>query len=122
MTEPGLLFRSSLRHLARHPLLTALSILGVALGVAVVVAIDLANESARHAFELSNEAVTGKATHQVVGGPSGLPETFYVHLRRDLVFAAAAPVVEGYATSPREPGRALRILGIDPFAEAPFRG
>jgi putative ABC transport system permease protein len=117
-----LLLRSSLRHLARHPLLTALSVVGIALGVAVVVAIDLANESARHAFELSNEAVTGRSTHQVVGGPSGLPETFYVRLRRELAFDAAAPVVEGYATSPHEPGRALRILGVDPFAEAPFRG
>jgi putative ABC transport system permease protein len=41
-------------------------VLGVALGVAVVVSIDLANASARRAFTLSSEAVTGRATHQVV--------------------------------------------------------
>ena len=116
-----LLVRSSLRHLARHPLLTCLSILGIAVGVAVVVSIDLANESARRAFALSSQGVTGRATDQVVGGPTGLDETIYVALRRDLGISAAAPVVEGYATTPREPGRALRILGIDPFVEAPFR-
>ena len=116
-----LLVRSSLRHLARHPLLTCLSVLGIAVGVAVVVSIDLANESARRAFALSSQGVTGRATDQVVGGPTGLDETIYVALRRDLGIAAAAPVVEGYATTPREPGRALRILGVDPFVEAPFR-
>jgi len=116
-----LLVRSSLRHLARHPLLTSLSVLGIAIGIAVVVSIDLANESARRAFALSAQGVTGRATDHVVGGPTGLDESIYVALRRDLGVAAAAPVVEGYVTTPREPGRALRVLGIDPFVEAPFR-
>ena len=49
-------------------------LLGIALGVAVVIAIDLANESSRRAFLLSAEALVGKATHQVRGGPSGIPE------------------------------------------------
>jgi putative ABC transport system permease protein len=98
-----------------------LSVLGIAVGVAVVVAIDLANGSARRAFALSSQGVTGRATDQVVGGPTGLDESIYVALRRDLGVAAAAPIVEGYATTPREPGRALRILGVDPFVEAPFR-
>jgi len=63
----SLLQRSSLRYLLQHPWLMGLSVLGVALGVAVVVAIDLANVSAERAFELSAETVAGKATHQVVG-------------------------------------------------------
>ena len=116
-----LLFRSSARHLVRHPLLTALSVLGIALGVAVVVSIDIANESASRAFALSAQQVTDNTTHQVLGGPSGLDEAFYVRLRRELGDLLAAPIVEGYAISPREPGRALRLLGVDPFAEAPFR-
>ena len=43
--------------------------LGIALGVAVVVAIDLANTSASRAFALSTETVVGKATHQMHGRP-----------------------------------------------------
>ena len=44
-----------------------LMVLGIALGVAVMVAIDLANASASQAFQLSTESITGKATHQIVG-------------------------------------------------------
>ena len=41
------------RYLLRHPWQTALMILGITLGVAVVVAVDLANASASQAFQLS---------------------------------------------------------------------
>ena len=79
-SERPLLWRSSLRHLVRHPWQFGLAVLGVALGVAVVVSIDLANASARRAFTLSTEAVTGKATHQVVGGPGGIPDDAFRRL------------------------------------------
>jgi putative ABC transport system permease protein len=119
-----LVLRTSLRYLLRHPWQLALSILGIALGVAVVVAIDLANGSARRAFTLSTETVTGRATHQVVGSSNGLDEGLYTRLRDDNL-RAKAPIVEGYLTIGGNAGdgggRPLRLLGIDPFAEAPFR-
>lgn len=118
---PPLLLRTSLRHLLRHPWQIGLCVLGVALGVAVVVAIDLANASARRAFSLSAESVTGRATHQVVGGPTGLDEGLYRELRVGLGLREAAPVVDGYAQAPALGGRTLQILGVDPLAEAPFR-
>lgn len=116
-----LLLRTSLRHLLRHPWQVGLCILGVALGVAVVVAIDLANASARSAFGLSAESVTGRATHQIVGGPTGLDEAIYRQVRVDIGLREAAPVVEGYAQAPSLGGRTVQILGVDPLAEAPFR-
>ena len=118
------LLRSSLRHLLRHPWQFGLAVLGVALGVAVIVSIDLANASATRAFSLSSEAVTGRATHQVTGGPEGLTDEAFrrLALETDL---AAAPVVEGYVLVPSgksgKPGRMLHLLGIDPFSERPFR-
>ncbi|MHB1413936.1 MAG: ABC transporter permease, partial [Chloroflexota bacterium] len=78
--SPSLL-RASLRYLWQHPWQIALSVLGIALGVAVVVSIDLANDSARRAFTLATETVAGKATHQIVGGPAGLPDDLYRQLR-----------------------------------------
>ena len=63
-----LLWLSSARYLLNRPWQMALSVLGITLGVAVVVAIDLGNQSAKRAFSLSSDAVTGKATHQIVGG------------------------------------------------------
>ncbi len=116
-----LLFRTSLRYLARHPWQFGLCILGVALGVAVVVAIDLANASARRAFTLSATSVAGRATHQITGGPTGLPEQLYTRLRVELGVRASAPVVEGYVQAPALADQTMQLLGLDPLAEAPFR-
>ncbi|MCK8500699.1 FtsX-like permease family protein [Myxococcus fulvus] len=117
----NLLVRSSLRHLGRHPWLTALSLLGIALGVAVVVSIDLASGSALRAFERSTDAVAGRATHQLVGGTSGLSEDVYRNLRLRQDAPVAAPVVEGYVQAAVGDRRTLTVLGVDPFMESPFR-
>ena len=113
-----LLLLSSLRHIARHPWQSWLAFLGVAVGVAVILAVDLANESARQAFLLSTERLSGKATHQIRGGPAGIPEAFYTRLRLELGIRRAAPVVEGLV---EHRGERLRLVGVDPLAEGPFR-
>ena len=115
------LARIALRHLARHPWQLGLAVLGIALGVAVAVSIDLANESARRAFSLATVVVTGRATHQVVGGPSGLPDDFYRVLKVEMGARLAAPVLSGDVAAADRPGRTFTVLGVDPFAEAPFR-
>lgn len=109
------------RYLLRHPWQTGLMILGITLGVAVVIAVDLANASAMRAFTLSAEAVAGRATHQIVGGPLGLDEKIYVNLKKSGVIEAAAPVISEYVSSPELGGTLIQLLGIDPFADYPFR-
>lgn len=115
------LSKTAWRYLRRHPWQSLLMVLGISLGVAVVIAIDLANASASRAFDLSAESVAGRATHQIVGGPNGLDEAIYTQLRREGFPYPNAPVVSGYITSPQLGERPLQILGVDPFAEAPFR-
>ena len=88
------------RYLLRHPWQSILMILGITLGVAVIVAVDLANASASRAFDLSTEAVAGKATHQITGGPLGLEDGLYARLRIADADAALAPVVVEYVASP----------------------
>src|SRR5262249_35675610 len=56
---------------------------------------DLATASALRAFGLATEAVSGRATHQILGGPSGLPDDFYRRLRVELGVRHAAPIVDG---------------------------
>ncbi|MFN8560350.1 MAG: FtsX-like permease family protein [Anaerolineae bacterium] len=109
------------RYVQRRLLQTVLFVIGVALGVAVVIAIDLANTSSSRAFALSTESVTGRATHQIVGGPSGLPTDLYTRLRVDLGLQAVAPVIEDYIRALDLGDVPLHLLGVDPFAEPPFR-
>ncbi|HSJ05762.1 MAG TPA: FtsX-like permease family protein [Longimicrobiales bacterium] len=116
-----LLLRAGLRHHLRHPWQLALALIGVALGVTVVVAVDMAIASAGRAFRLSTEAVTGRATHEVLGGPAGLPESMYVSLRVDAGLNRVAPVLDRIVKAPDHGDAVLRLLGVDPFAEAPFR-
>lgn len=114
----------SLRTLLRTPLQFAIMTLGIALGVAVMVSIDLANASAARAFDLSASAVTGRATHAILGSGQGVDESFYVRLRTDPVWRAnleSAPLVVAYGVSPQLGDMPFTLLGIDPFAEAPFR-
>ncbi|MDT8305805.1 MAG: FtsX-like permease family protein [Anaerolineae bacterium] len=115
------LWRTALRRMRRRPLQYVLLVVGVAIGVAMMVSIDLANGSASRAFALSTDAITGKTTHRLTGGPAGLDETIYRELVVDLAFEPAAPVVEGYVLAEALGEQPLRLVGIDPFAEPPFR-
>jgi putative ABC transport system permease protein len=45
----------------------------------------------------------------------------YARLRLERIVDAAAPIVTEYVSSPQMGDRPLRLLGVDPFAEAPFR-
>lgn len=115
------LFRLGWRQLLRHPWQSILMILGITLGVAVVVAVDLANASASRAFDLSTDAVVGKATHEISGGPGGIEQAIYTRLRTSGINRAIAPVISQYVTSPELGGQSLQLLGLDPLVDAPFR-
>nr|HMN61712.1 hypothetical protein [Anaerolinea sp.] len=64
MTPAGffspVLWKVGLRYLLRHRWQSVLMVFGIALGVAVVISIDMANASAGRAFQLSTETLTGK--------------------------------------------------------------
>lgn len=126
---------SNLRGLLRHPWQLLLAVLGVAVGVAVFVGIDLAAASSLRGFRLSAASLNGHATHEVRARAGALADSEWPRLALafpDVDFApviearvrarahrapdAAAPVGEG---APVE--RALTLLGVDPLSEAPLR-
>lgn len=121
MKKPSPLTLIALRHSTKHPIQSLLLILGVALGVAMIIAIDLANSSASQAFALSTNSIAGKATHQIVAPPEGVPSWLYEELRVEAGLRTIAPVVTGSVLLPEANDFPLRLLGVDPFAEAPFR-
>lgn len=104
-------------YLFRRPVQLILAIIGIAVGIAVIVAVDIANESAKRSFDASLTAITGEATHQIVGGPTGLDEQVYIDLRLAGI-RRIAPVVEGTIRLENE---RFQVLGIDIFAEMNFR-
>jgi putative ABC transport system permease protein len=117
----NVIFRLAWHHARRRRLQSAFLVIGIAIGVAMMVAVDLANGSAERAFELGTEAVTGRATHQIAGGPNGINEATYASIRREAGYRLSAPVVEEYISVSELDGQPIRLLGIDPLAEAPFR-
>ena len=115
-----IIVRLALRYISRRFFQSAMFVMGVALGVGVVVAIDIANSSASRAFSLSSESIVGRATHQILGGPNGFATDVYTRLRLEQGVKRSAPVVTEFA---RVAGsdQTLRLLGVDPLAEPPFR-
>jgi putative ABC transport system permease protein len=114
-----MLWSASIRHLLRHPAQLVLALMGLALGVATITAVDIATASSGTAFRLSMDAVNGTATHQITGGPAGIDERLYVSMRmsgREIEFA---PVVEGYVVVG---GQTLQLIGIDPVIDTRVRG
>lgn len=114
------ILRLGLRYISRRLFQSVLFIIGVALGVAVVIAIDLANGSASRAFSLSTESITGRATHQISAGSNGLSTDIYQQIRLESGLRLSAPVVSELVRA-IDVSQPLRLLGVDPFAEPPFR-
>ncbi|MEA3640680.1 MAG: ABC transporter permease [Lamprobacter sp.] len=117
MVTPALV-NASRRYLARHPWQTWLSIAGIALGVAVVIAVDLANESAKRGFQLSAQQVAGPATHQILAASGTIPETLYAELRLKKGLRLATPVIDAPV---RIGERSLNLIGMDLLAAVAMR-
>ncbi|MES2604723.1 MAG: FtsX-like permease family protein, partial [Pseudomonadota bacterium] len=127
MTSPGsglkqqslrhqhLLLLSAWRYARQHYWQTWLSFIGIALGVMMVVAVDLANSSAQRAFDLSVETVSGTLTHQISGGSAAVPDDIFRRVRTELGFRRSAPTLTAEV---RVNGRNLTLLGLDLFSEA----
>ncbi len=113
-----MLYRASIGYLLRHPWQLGLALLGICIGVAVIVAIDLATESSKKAFLLSMDTLTGAATHQIIGGPNGVSESLYTQLRVTHGIRNIAPLVEGRV---QVNDISVQVFGVDLFAERQMR-
>ncbi len=103
-----------LAQLREQPLRLSVTVLAIALGVALGAAVYLVNAGALNEFGLATKRLVGEADIIVRGPPEGFPDSLYVQLARDPAVAAASPVLEAAAALP---GRrdVLRVLGLDVF-------
>ncbi|HFD12169.1 MAG TPA: ABC transporter permease, partial [Crenotrichaceae bacterium] len=108
------LLKTSVRFFIKHPWQLWLTILSIALGSAVMIAVDIANESAKQSFADSVDKLSGQATHYLISSTDqGFKETLYTQLRIEWGYRDIAPVVEGKLAIK---GLQYQLIGIDPFA------
>ncbi|PID81483.1 hypothetical protein CSB20_02675, partial [bacterium DOLZORAL124_64_63] len=88
-----LVLRSLRRHLTQGRVLFLFTVVGVALGVASVTAIQTLNQGALQAFDGSVRAVSGQAQLSVLGTSRSFAETHLVTVLADPAVAAAWPLV-----------------------------
>jgi len=106
------------RHLQRHRLLAVLNVLSVALGVAVYLAIQIANHSASRSFAAGIDLVAGKAQLEVRGD---VDETLWPVVAHQTGVKAVTGLLEGKITFPDWPGEYLQVLGVDLLTGEAFR-
>jgi putative ABC transport system permease protein len=111
-----LFYRLLVRPLFREPVRTALTVLAIALGVAVVLAIDLAGAAAAGSFRSSMETLAGDNDLEVVSA-GGVPESAVGTLAQLPYALRISPRVEDYAVVP-ETKQTFPLLGIDLIAES----
>ena len=117
---PSLLLRAGLNYQWRHPWQALLALVGITMGVAVVLAVDLANSAARASFELSSAQIRGAATHRITGLSEPVPQSLYVDLVTSEGHPPMAPVIRAPVSIAGKRGQ-YQLIGLDLFAEAEFR-
>lgn len=111
----------ALRRIRLEPGRTALLVLGIALGVAVFVAVRALNQTAVSKIGQVGEVAAGGAALLVDGGAGGVPLDVVPRLREVEGVAAAAPIITRFARDAREgatePQAAeaprVMVLGLD---------
>ncbi|HEV2492845.1 MAG TPA: FtsX-like permease family protein [Terriglobia bacterium] len=111
-----LFFRLFLRPLAKEKVRTALTVLAVALGVGVVVAIDLAGDAATGSFRSSVETLTGAADFEVTA-VGGVPDDVLVKLVTLPYPLRVHARIEDSALL-ADTGETVPLIGVDMVADA----
>lgn len=118
---PRLFRQFIVRHLLQDPVRTLTTVAGIAVGIAVVIGIQLTNASSVRGFETALDTVSGKASIEITS-PGGIDETLLPSLGWLREFGAASPVIEGEmallvpgAEPSIRPRRteAVKVLGVD---------
>jgi len=116
MSRLVLFYRLIVRPLFREPVRAVLTLLAIALGVAVVLAIDLAGTAAAGSFRSSMETLAGQNDLEVVTA-GGVPEKLLGVLAALPYALRITPRIEDYAVL-TDTKRTLPLLGLDLVAEA----
>jgi putative ABC transport system permease protein len=116
MPRVRLLYRLMVRPLFHEPVRTALTVLGIALGVAVVLAIELAGDAAAGSFRSSMETLSGDNNLEIFAS-GGIPEAIVAIIATLPYALRVSPRIEDYAVL-RDGKQTLPLIGLDFIAES----
>jgi len=107
----------SLSQLREQPGRLCVTVLAIALGVALGAAVYLVNSAALNEFGLATKKLVGEADVVVRGPREGFSESLFTELARHPAVRLASPLLELEVALP---GRhdTLKVLGLDPFRAA----
>jgi putative ABC transport system permease protein len=111
MSRALLFYRLMVRPLFREPVRMALTVFAIALGVAVVLAIDLAGTAATGSFRASTETLAGDNDLEVIA-TGGVPESVVGTLATLPYPMRSTPRIEDYAVLV-ERKQTLALIGLD---------
>lgn len=114
MRHPAISRTLLLAPLLQHKGRLALSVLAIALGVALGYAVQLVNQAAINEFAAAVQTLSGEADLVVRGPRAGFDEALYPRLARLPEVAVASPVLEVDARLPARRD-SLKVLGLDIF-------
>ena len=115
MVSPRTLALLYLAHIRARPLPELLAVLGIAAGVALLFAVQVANKSVTGSFEQLTEGIAGRASLEIAArGPQGFDQELYKKVRRLPDIDIAAPLVERRIVVKGPKGRRpLTLFGFD---------
>lgn len=111
----------SFKHVKLQKTRTFMAVLGICLGVAAIVSIDIVNESVLKSFEDAITHVTGRAALQVTGTGSAFPEKMLDLVQGLPGVEYAVPVLETTASFAGGKERSFMILGVDMLQDGQIR-
>src|SRR5215470_4657342 len=115
-----LFHRYIVRDLMRNRARVALTISGVALGIGVVMAVQLANARAISGFNESLRMIAGQADLQITANGLPLSEDIMKDLGWIWDYGAMSPFLEGRAVIPALNRESIQVFGVDLLSEAAF--
>jgi putative ABC transport system permease protein len=109
--------RLALAQLRERPGQLLITVLAIALGVALGTAVYLVNGAALNEFGLATKRLVGEADIVVRGPTAGFDEALFAHLAQDPAVSAASPVLEVQLALAGH-SAPLKLLGLDAFRAA----
>lgn len=106
-----------LAQIREQPMRFFITLLALALGVALGSSVYLVNNSALNEFGLATKRLVGEADLVIRGPREGFDERLFVDLARNDSISTASPVLE-LAVSLADRNDTLKVLGLDPFRAA----